>query len=421
MDDRHHETTVERVKPPKSPSTPARHILAAVTVVVVGGVAAATIAVVGSEHPRSASPGTESTDSGSANTSNTNDDENITPSAASDVPGDYQAKLDTLEQLAAREGGAHAQQTLQHWMRIDPNVRSMCHNLAHIVGRTAARQENPVELVTVAAANECDGGFMHGVLQTYAATVTDDELAGISELCDAVSTDARVDCVHGTGHLLTVRYPDDISTGLRTCTTIFDNDEDLGRCTGGVAMEFALNHLSQHRGERHPAIRTMGPDGPVTVHLTDDDLADPCRALTDVVPAEVTYECYNQIGPMWLTLDGSDDPLEVGNRCATFANPAAQACAASVGAWLVDIERVTRGELDDDDVVDWLRVACTLDDDSTRHACTRGAVGHAGVPRDLTAVAGWCDELGGAMAEGCRLGVGDAEHGQQRMYGVLDG
>ena len=341
----------------------------------------------------------------------------VTLADGSTVPAGYEGKMAVLEKVTTEQGGFAGLSLLDDWMGADEVVQTRCHNLAHIVGRTAARFEDPSDLVPLAPASRCDGGFMHGILQTYAMTSDEIEILDIGDLCALAREGAQKDCVHGTGHLLTVRYPNDIDRGLEICIETFDVDREMATCTGGVSMEYSLNFLDQQKPGQYPVLRTMGPDGPVFVSLTDEEIADPCVYMRSRVDEVLTHECYANIAPLWIGADPNyPDPAEYQQRCVALIGYGTTPCLVSVGAWLIDIVALI-DEADETVVRDEVLRICDHGDLELTELCIEGAVNRAGAPRYQDEISGWCAAYPEAFRPACEIGLARADISQNRNSG----
>lgn len=339
---------------------------------------------------------------------------------ANGVPSSYEDKQEFLRQETLAQGGPATLKLLDHWMDVDPIVHTRCHNLAHIIGRTAALSTPASELIPLAPPARCDGGFMHGVLQTWAQQADDIEITTIGSLCKLAQKGAFEDCIHGAGHMLTVHYPNDITKGLSICVQTFKEDYPLQRCTGGVAMEYALNMLAQNKPGKYPVIQTMGPNGLVVVSMTKEQIADPCASVVGKMKDELLFECYSQVAPMWIATDASNtpDPVAYAERCAGLREIGRSSCEFSVGAWLIDITRII-DDASDEEVVAEVNRICASVLVEMRSKCVEGAVERAGQPRDLVASRVWCDSFTDEMLTGCVDGLAAAKRAQDRTFGVL--
>ena len=121
---------------------------------------------------------------------------------------------------------------------------SQCHQLAHEVGRAAARKY-PTLYESLKAGqtlgNLCDSGYWHGLLEATISSMDDPTLAAkLNSIC-LVSGIRRYsfdnfNCVHGLGHGVTLRYSEDVFQALPWCDK-FSDSWDQQSCYGGVFMQ----------------------------------------------------------------------------------------------------------------------------------------------------------------------------------------
>jgi hypothetical protein len=150
------------------------------------------------------------------------------------------------------------------------SAQSECHQLAHTIGRSAARKYPTLYGGLHAGAqlgNICNSGYWHGLLEETISGMSDPALqATLNNLCivDGVRRYSfdNFNCIHGLGHGLTLRYAQDIFQALPWCDR-FSDYWDQQSCYGGVFMQNII--ADQQEGG--------------AVNLKRDDLVYPCNAV----------------------------------------------------------------------------------------------------------------------------------------------
>ena len=160
-----------------------------------------------------------------------------------------------------------------------PQAVSQCHQLAHEVGRAAARRY-PTLYESLKAGqtlgNLCDSGYWHGLLEATISSMDDPTLAAkLNSIClvpgiRRYSFD-NFNCVHGLGHGVTLRYSEDVFQALPWCDK-FTDSWDQQSCYGGVFMQNII--ADQAEGG--------------AVDLKASDPIYPC----DAVPDRQKTQCY---------------------------------------------------------------------------------------------------------------------------------
>lgn len=301
---------------------------------------------------------------------------------------------------------------LSLWVQQDTQIRATCHTLAHIIGQESAKVLS-VEEALRHEPGTCLNGYMHGVLQTYATSGSEFDLSNATAACAGVDEMYADACAHGLGHLLTVRFPNDIGAALTRCLAL--EEIFVGRCAGGVAMEFGQNFLSQQHGNAFPGIsRTMGPDGPVAVSLSETELENPCATLGQSIWA---YECWTAVAPFWIgTLERFDESGSSSTQLFSWCTRAGvvlrEACAYSIGAWMVD---PVANDLDREGTWEAAERICGSAPTDLMASCMTGLFLRLGLPRDGEEVLQWCTRWSGAMEDGCVEGVESAFADQARI------
>jgi putative copper export protein len=177
----------------------------------------------------------------------------------------YEAQfLDVLRRDGAEAAVAAIEATAQR----DEEVRSDCHRLTHVVGRTAAGLYDTVGEAFSFEASACWSGYYHGYLEEALAPYDDGELkAALPHLCDDARSPiygfTHYNCVHGLGHGLLIRADADLFATLAACERLPDQWE-VDACAGGAFMQNVVN----------------AQEGSAAA-VRDDDPLYPCSAVGD--------------------------------------------------------------------------------------------------------------------------------------------
>jgi hypothetical protein len=154
----------------------------------------------------------------------------------------------------------------------DPAIRN-CHDVLHYVGRRLVGSHDPLDLVALHAP-VCLSGFTHGVVEGVAlADLTDAVFGGlVPRLCadlEAKSV-ARAECLHGLGHALAIRMPNDVVAATSACAVLAS--DDATRCAQGTIMAFTSEGASLSA--------ELDVELPVPDHTRT---AETCAAMEEVV------------------------------------------------------------------------------------------------------------------------------------------
>ena len=198
----------------------------------------------------------------------------------------------------------------------DNQYRISCHSAYHVIGQSAGSTTDDPWATFLAGTNDCNYGYVHGVVEGLMATVVDattavDEVATLCSYPDGVVNDddskaVLGNCFHGAGHaLLKLRsVPTD---ALADCAAAFADQTDVsspvGVCADGVFMELS-NHPQAYGGA----------DGAVML----------CQSLSDETSAT---KCWENMGAVFL---GPGVTFEVGFANCDAAGEFIASCAQAV-------------------------------------------------------------------------------------------
>lgn len=195
-------------------------------------------------------------------------------------------------------------------------VRSNCHQIAHIMGRSAGKKYADVTKAYQDGDDFCSSGYYHGVLEA-ALTITDKDtiLGKLNDICSGVKAEGiyklkHYNCVHGLGHGLMQLHDSELFTALNSCDRLTDNWERQS-CLGGVFMENVMNEFNP---------------GHQTAYLKSDDLLYPCNAVDDYYKEP----CY-LIQTAHILKSTSQNFAKTFELCGTVTPPYDATCYQSLG------------------------------------------------------------------------------------------
>ncbi len=198
----------------------------------------------------------------------------------------------------------------------DNYVRRDCHQIAHVIGRSAAkRYENVVEAYNHGD-NICWSGYYHGVMEGVAAKIGAVKfIEQVGTICNGAAEQERYsfyhyNCVHGLGHGLMLVKNNELFQALELCNRLSDTWEQ-DSCYGGVFMENVMSEIN--------------PDHD-TDYIKDDDPLYPCTAVED----RYKEQCYLMQTSHALNVLGQDYK-KVFELCGTVGGSYVTTCYQSIG------------------------------------------------------------------------------------------
>ena len=146
-------------------------------------------------------------------------------------------------------------------------VGQLCHERAHVTGRTAYEIFGAAAFAL--ASHECEAGAYHGATEAmFKERGTVDLESDVRAICGGSNVFFfRLQCIHGVGHGLMAWTSYELYDSLDLCDSL-GTDRDQRACYSGVFMENVVGGLS-------------GTMGHFTDYLSDEDPHYPCNALTD--------------------------------------------------------------------------------------------------------------------------------------------
>lgn len=191
---------------------------------------------------------------------------------------DYQCYAKYFATLSYDHGNAVAFKDMEAAYNTDEFVKSQCHQLAHIIGRTSYERTNSLEKTYAEGDNFCWSGYYHGAIEQATKRLGSDKIKQQSStICKAFADKQRYsfnhfNCVHGLGHGLMAISEYKLPDALKLCDNLLDSWEQSS-CYGGEFME---NVMVAARG-----------DGTTAYFKTDEPLY-PCT----YVESRYKEQCY---------------------------------------------------------------------------------------------------------------------------------
>lgn len=280
----------------------------------------------------------------------------------------YLSADEALREAVETEGAEAALGMLR--TRIAENIRlaSLCHPLAHTVGRAAYVRYGFSGAIAFRD-DVCGTGYLHGIVESHFIGLPDPETAART-LCGPQAAD----CFHGVGHGLMLAFLNDVGRSIDVCRTL-DRGFQRIQCAEGVYME-----LFQIEDESHVAA-DFGPGGSMT---PCGEVEDPYRAtcafyaprhylrvhpekdwagalaMCEAAGRPTQDACVKGLGSA--AMKGSiDSPLAVERFCLTLPEPDRTYCAEGMTSyWIVHFASSRAG-----------RELCAMTGEELRGACRR--------------------------------------------------
>lgn len=219
------------------------------------------------------------------------------------------------QELVVRSGTKAAFQELRVAYASDPSVRSQCHPLTHVIGRTSAEKFQTVSAAYAEGDEFCWSGYYHGVMEAMLIRLGDDAVSKLNDICADIRRDKpfsfdHYNCVHGLGHGVMLINGHELFKSLENCDQLSDNWERQS-CYGGVYMENIM--------------ASINPD-----HTTKYVLADqPLYPCTDVAE-KYKQQCYSMQTSHALTVLKGDFK-QVFTLCGSIEPSYKATCYQSLG------------------------------------------------------------------------------------------
>lgn len=195
-------------------------------------------------------------------------------------------------------------------------IKSNCHQVAHVIGREAAKKYPSLAETYSHGDNFCWSGYYHGAIETVAAKLGKEKiLTQINTVCASFLQKEKYsfdhyNCVHGMGHGLMAVLDDDLYKALESCEK-FSGDWQQQSCYSGVFMENVMNEIS---------------GGGRKAYFKADDPMYPCTEVAD----KYKNDCYMMQTSHALSVVGYDY-AKIFKLCSEVEAPYNSTCYLSLG------------------------------------------------------------------------------------------
>ena len=229
---------------------------------------------------------------------------------------DYQCYAKYYAAVAYSKGNAAAFKDMEAAYNTDDFVKSQCHQLAHVVGRTSFEKAGSLEKAYQQGDNFCWSGFYHGAIEQAIKELGPARIKKeAATVCQSFALKQQYsfdhfNCVHGLGHGLMAVEDYNLFDSLKLCNNLNDSWEQSS-CYGGVYME---NVMVASRG-----------DG-TTAYFKADDPLYPCDAVDQLYKEQ----CYLMQTSYILQHNGYDF-AKTFQECARADTGFAETCYRSIG------------------------------------------------------------------------------------------
>lgn len=156
-----------------------------------------------------------------------------------------------FEKIVIESNPRDAIGVLQEESAKDQKTLAFCHDVLHVIGRTAFGKYGSFKEAVMYQSDFCNSGYIHGLFESYFNSV-DDPLDGLSKQCDTIGTGKRPfdlwQCHHGIGHGLMYFTGGDLDASLKLCEDRLYTPDAVSSCQNGVYMEvFNLEILAKEK------------------------------------------------------------------------------------------------------------------------------------------------------------------------------
>ncbi len=195
-----------------------------------------------------------------------------------DCAADFRCNAEYYARLTYRTDPATAFIDIRKAYEEDNNVKAQCHQLTHIIGRTAFEKYGGLSGAFERGDSFCWSGFHHGAVEQAVGDMGIAQIkAEANDLCRELAEKNRYsfdhfNCVHGLGHGFMSIDAYELPNALKSCEILTDTWE-RDSCAGGVFMENVM-----------VASRENG----VSKYLKKDDLLYPCNGIEETF----MQQCY---------------------------------------------------------------------------------------------------------------------------------
>lgn len=247
----------------------------------------------------------------------------------------------TLDSLAALGEVRLAMVSLKRILEKDASVGADGHVFAHGIGIAAGKSKRDIAQLFAQCDESNESGCYHGVLQGYFLTAGKVGPEQVNSACQSFSGPEadrwlRFQCVHGTGHGLTMYYSHDVPQALKSCDYLSDG-WDKRSCYAGVFMENIVNaqkphpveHMAGHEGMHHEGTAGAMASGPMAKPFKALDPKDPLYPCS-IMDARYLAACYEMQTAAILHLN-QGDIAATARTCDTAPKTMRNVCYQSLG------------------------------------------------------------------------------------------
>lgn len=275
-------------------------------------------------------------------------------SPAETLSEDEQLYLRTEEALVdavEREGAEAGITLLKRHMDENAHLASLCHPLAHAVGRSAYVRYGFSGAVSFRD-DVCGTGYLHGIVESHFIGLPDPEVAA-KILCEPNAAD----CFHGVGHGLMLALFNDVPASVAICRTLEQRFQRI-QCAEGVYME-----LFQIEDASHEAVSFGTGDSLTPCEQVEDPYRATCAfyaprhflkihegdkqgavALCQRIGRPTQDACIKGLGSAAMK-NAIDDPLSVQRLCLSLEEPDRGYCVEGMTSyWIVHFASATKGK-----------------------------------------------------------------------------
>lgn len=151
----------------------------------------------------------------------------------------YKTYKEKLSQLVINENPTVAIELLKSKSKKNEKVLAICHDLIHVIGRTAYNKYGSFQEAVAFQEDFCNSGYIHGIFEAYFQN-TENPLNDLPAQCDQYAMNKRPfdlwQCHHGIGHGYMYLTGGDIDKTLQLCSDSLP--ENISHtCQNGAYME----------------------------------------------------------------------------------------------------------------------------------------------------------------------------------------
>lgn len=165
-----------------------------------------------------------------------------------------------------------------------PIVKSLCHQLTHVIGRAAYAKYSNIADTFAHGDQFCWSGYYHGVMEQLADEKGANYIVdNANTICAEIAAKQRqsfyhFNCVHGLGHGFMEVLDANLFDSLKACDNLNDGWERTS-CYGGVFMQNIMNVQSPDNTVDHTSnyLRPSEPMYPCTA--VDDKYKEQCYLM----------------------------------------------------------------------------------------------------------------------------------------------